>query len=131
MLRWWTPATAAMRLEQTVELVASTLDTQPLTHVLNTPTCTVTTAAAMPPCRRAGRRCKTWIAPGQAAQVQELGPRGPELHPHRPVLSPFSGRRCAAARQHGHPGRAALAGCTPRPAMTRTPSCCSSPSAGC
>lgn len=59
--------------EQTVELVASTLDTQPLTHVLNTHLhsdhCGGNAAlqARWP-------EVQTWIAPGQAAQVQDWDP---------------------------------------------------------
>lgn len=59
--------------EQTVELVASTLDTRPLTHVLNTHLhsdhCGGNAAlqARWP-------EVQTWIAPGQAAQVQDWDP---------------------------------------------------------
>lgn len=59
--------------EQTVDLVASTLDTQPLTHVLNTHLhsdhCGGNAAlqARWP-------EVQTWIAPGQAAQVQDWDP---------------------------------------------------------
>ncbi len=59
--------------EQTVDLVASTLDTRPLTHVLNTHLhsdhCGGNAAlqARWPD-------VQTWIAPGQAAQVQEWDP---------------------------------------------------------
>jgi glyoxylase-like metal-dependent hydrolase (beta-lactamase superfamily II) len=59
--------------EQTVELVASTLDTRPLTHVLNTHLhsdhCGGNAAlqARWP-------EVQTWIAPGQAAQVHAWDP---------------------------------------------------------
>ncbi|MDE1554906.1 MBL fold metallo-hydrolase [Comamonas aquatica] len=59
--------------EQTVELVASTLDTRPLTHLLNTHLhsdhCGGNAAlqARWPD-------VQTWIAPGQAAQVQDWDP---------------------------------------------------------
>ena len=59
--------------EQTVDLVASTLDTRPLTHVLNTHLhsdhCGGNAAlqARWPD-------VQTWIAPGQAAQVQDWDP---------------------------------------------------------
>lgn len=59
--------------EQTVELVASTLDMRPLTHVLNTHLhsdhCGGNAAlqARWPD-------VQTWIAPGQAAQVQDWDP---------------------------------------------------------
>lgn len=59
--------------EQTVDLVASTLDTRPLTHLLNTHLhsdhCGGNAAlqARWPD-------VQTWIAPGQAAQVQDWDP---------------------------------------------------------
>ncbi|WP_424950309.1 MBL fold metallo-hydrolase [Comamonas aquatica] len=92
--------------EQTVELVASTLDMRPLTHVLNTHLhsdhCGGNAAlqARWPD-------VQTWIAPGQAAQVQDWDPVALSYTP--------TGQSCPRFRADGvlQPGSAVTLGGRP------------------